>query len=312
MFVRIITLRVGRSNKGRDMKKLLLCGIAAGAIAITSSALAADMPLKAPPLPVWSWAGFYAGVNVGYGWASDPTTLTDSTSTTLTRVDDADTPTPIFIPLGTTTASAAGSGNIDPEGWLGGIQGGYNWQSRSLVFGIEGDIQASGQKGSVTICDTAGCPAGSGSANDSFKMPWFGTLRARIGFTPSPRWLVYGTGGLAVAEIKDSVAEGPVGGGATGIGFSTDTTRAGFAVGGGVEAALTNRWSLKVEYLFMGFGNVGGAGTGAAVTTTTGACGFCAPPRIVENITTQTSSTTSTRVDDNVIRVGLNYHFAPQ
>ena len=292
------------------MRKLLLCGIALGTMATANIAAAADMLLKAPPLPSWSWAGFYAGVNVGYGWASDPTTLTDTTTTTLTRVDDADTPTPIFIPLGTTTASAVGSGNIDPRGWLGGIQGGYNWQSRSMVWGIESDIQASGQRGSITICDTVGCPVGSGTASDSLSMPWFGTLRARFGFTPSPRWLVYGTGGLAVAEIKDSVMEGPVGGGA-GTASSINTTRAGFAVGGGVEAALTERWSLKIEYLYMGFGTVGLAGTGAAVTTTTGACGFCAPPRIVENITTQTSSATSTRVDDNVVRVGLNYHFGP-
>jgi outer membrane immunogenic protein len=294
------------------MKKLLLCSIALGTIATARLAVAADMPLKAPPPPVWSWAGFYAGANVGYGWASDPTSLTDTTTTTLTRVDDADTPAPVFIPLGSTAASAAGSGNLDPRGWLGGIQGGYNWQSNALVYGLEGDIQISGQQGSVTICDTAGCPVGSGSASDSFKMPWFGTLRGRIGFTPSPRWLVYGTGGLAVAEIKDSVTEGPVGGGAGGVAFGTDTTRAGFAVGAGVETALTDRWSVKVEYLYMGFGTIGGAGTGAAVTTTTGTCAFCAPPRIVENITTQTSSATSTRVDDNVIRIGLNYHFAPQ
>ncbi len=294
------------------MNKLLLCGVAAVTFATAGKAAAADMPLKAPPLPVWSWAGFYAGVNVGYGWASDPTTLTDTTTTSLTRVNDADTATPTFIPLGAgPSATAGGVGNIDPKGWLGGIQGGYNWQSNALVWGVEGDIQASGQRGSVTICDTAGCPAGSGIATDSLSMPWFGTLRARLGFTPSPRWLVYGTGGLAVAEIKDSVTEGPVGGGAGGTAFSVDTTRAGFAVGGGVEAALTDRWSLKIEYLYMGFGNVGGTGTGAAVTTTTGTCPFCAPPRIVENIATQTSSTTSTRVDDNIVRVGLNYHFGP-
>lgn len=292
------------------MKRLSLSIIALGLSATAGSVFAADMPLKAPPLPIWSWTGFYVGGNVGYGWASDPTTLTDSTATTLTRINDADTPTPIFVPLGTTTAVATvGSVNINPRGWLGGIQGGYNWQSRSIVYGVEGDIQASGQRGSITLCDTAGCPAGSGIATDSLKMPWFGTLRARLGFTPSPRWLVYATGGLAVAEIKDSVTEGPVGGGAGGVTANIDATRAGFAVGGGVETALTDRWSLKVEYLYMGFGTVSAAGTGAAVTTTTGTCGFCRPPRIVETITTQTTSTVSTRVDDNVVRVGLNYHF---
>ncbi len=61
----------------------------------------------------------------------------------------------------------------------------------------------------------------------------------------------------------------------------------------------------------MSFGTVGLHGTGAAVTTTTEICGFCAPPRIVENITTQTSSATSPQLDDNVVRVDLNYHFGP-
>lgn len=290
------------------MKKLLLCGIALGAMAMAGSASAADMALKAPPAPVpaWSWAGFYAGVNVGYGWASDPSTLTDTTTVSSITSHDATVPSPTFVANPTTTSTGVGTGRIDPNGWLGGIQGGYNWQSNSLVLGLEGDIQLSGQKGSVTICDTVGCPAGSGTAADSLKLPWFGTLRARLGFTPSPRWLVYGTGGLAVAEIKDSVAGGPVGGGPGGSGFSTDTTRAGFAVGGGVEAALTDRWSLKVEYLYMGFGTIGGGGTGAAVTTTT-----FDGPRIETITTTTTTSSLSTRVDDNVVRVGLNYHFGP-
>jgi outer membrane immunogenic protein len=290
------------------MKRLLLAVIAFGSMMAAGSAMAADMPLKAPPLPVWSWAGFYAGGNLGYGWASDSSTLTDSTATTLTRCDDCDTPTPVLTPLGTTTTAAAGSANVDPNGVVGGLQAGYNWQNNSLVYGLEADIQASGQNGSTTICDTAGCPAGTGSATQNIKLPWFGTVRARLGFTPSQRWLVYATGGLAVAEIQDSISEGPVGG-ATGLNANVDTTRAGFAVGGGVETALTDRWSLKVEYLFMGFGTVSLGGTGAAVTTTSGTCGFCRPPRIEEIITTQTTSTVSTRIDDNVIRVGINYHF---
>jgi outer membrane immunogenic protein len=290
------------------MKNQLRAALAFVAMMAAGSAMAADMPLKAPPLPVWSWAGFYAGGNIGYGWASDASTLTDSTATTLTRCDDCDTPAPVLTPLGTTTTVAAGTANVDPNGVVGGLQAGYNWQNNSLVYGLEADIQASGQNGSVTICDTAGCPAGTGIATQSIKLPWFGTVRARLGYTPSPRWLVYATGGLAVAEIQDSIAQGVVGG-ATGLSANVDTTRAGFAVGGGVETALTDHWSFKVEYLFMGFGTVSLGGTGAAVTTTTGTCGFCRPPRIEEIVTTQTTSTVSTRIDDNVIRVGLNYHF---
>lgn len=290
------------------MKNQLRAAIAFVAMLVAGSAMAADMPLKAPPLPVWSWAGFYAGGNLGYGWASDPSTLSDSTTTTLVRCSDCDTPAPVLTPLGTTTTTGVGSANVDPNGVIGGLQIGYNWQNNSLVYGLEADIQASGQNGSVSICDTAGCPAGTGLATQNLKLPWFGTLRARLGFTPSPRWLVYATGGLAVAEIQDGITEGPIGG-AAGLSANVDTTRAGFAVGGGVEAALSDRWSVKVEYLFMDYGTVNVAGTGAAVTTTNTTCGFCFPPRIVELVTTQTNSSVSTRIDDNVIRVGVNYHF---
>jgi outer membrane immunogenic protein len=151
------------------MKRRLI-GIVVIAALGTAPAVAADMAFKAPavPVPVWSWAGFYIGGNVGYGWSSDPKTLTDTTATALTRITDADTPTPVFTGLGTTTATAAGSGTLKPDGWLGGFQAGYNWQRGAFVFGLEGDIQADGQRGSTTICDTAGCPTGSGIATDNF------------------------------------------------------------------------------------------------------------------------------------------------
>jgi outer membrane immunogenic protein len=275
---------------------LVACLVAAG------SAMAADMVVKAPIVAPYSWAGPYLGGNVGYGWASDPATLTDSVVTTVTLVTDV-TSTPVFHTPTQTAITAAGSGNVNPNGVIGGVQGGYNWQSGTIVFGLEGDIEASGQNGSTTLCDTAGCPVGSGIATAGYKLPWFGTLRARLGFTPQPRWLIYATGGLAVAEIDESVSEGPVGG-TPGIVINSNTTRAGFAVGGGVETAITDRWSIKAEYLFMGFGNVGVTGAGVPVTTTV----F---PNVRTEIITSTTMIAglSTRISDNIVRVGLNYHF---
>jgi outer membrane immunogenic protein len=288
------------------MKKLVASTAFLAAFAAVSPASAADMALKAAPAtPVWSWAGPYLGANVGYGWASDPSTLTDTTTTTRTREDDADTPTPIFTPLGTATAVAAGSGRVRPNGALGGFQAGYNLQSNSFVYGLEGDIQITGQRGTATLCDTAGCPAGSGIATENVKLPWFGTFRGRLGFTPSSSWLVYATGGLAVAEVKESLSGGVVGGAPGLFGANTNTTRAGFAVGGGVETAIAAHWSVKVEYLYMGFGSVNLSGTGAPVTVTTG----ITPPRILLITTTTLGGAVSTRISDNVVRVGLNYHF---
>jgi outer membrane immunogenic protein len=97
------------------------------------SALAADLPArtytKAPVYvePVYDWTGFYIGLNGGYSWGNSSNTFTAGT-------------------LPVTTASQ------HMNGWVFGGQAGYNWQfNRSWVFGIEGDIDATGQDGTATL-----------------------------------------------------------------------------------------------------------------------------------------------------------------
>lgn len=292
--------------------KVLLGGVALLALTVTGASaadLAVKAPkapiLKAPPMQAWSWAGTYFGANVGYGWASDPTSLTDTTTITSSTTHDATVPNPIFVANPTIVTVASGSGNANATGWLGGIQLGHNWQSGTYVFGLEADVQASGQRGSVTICDTVGCPVGTGIANATVKLPWFATFRGRLGFTPANRWLLYVTGGLAVAETDVDGSGGPVGGAAT-IVASNHPVRAGYTVGGGVETAFADNWSLKLEYLFMDYGNVGASGSSAPVTVAT----FNGPRIETITITTNTA-TLSTHVTDNIVRLGLNYRFAP-
>src|SRR5437870_3127805 len=105
------------------MKKIL---IAAALLGTVASAQAADMMrkapvMKAPPLAVYNWTGFYLGVNGGISVAKDRTTLL-------------------------TTAPAAEQVNLSPFGAIGGGQIGYNWQVNSdWLLGIETDIQASGE-----------------------------------------------------------------------------------------------------------------------------------------------------------------------
>lgn len=112
------------------------------------------------------------------------------------------------------------------DGFAGGLQAGYNWQfSPSIVFGIEAD---------VTGTDMNGTPFGLPAHID-----YLGTLRARVGYTWD-RTMLYGTGGLAYSRA--AVA-----------GFhDTDT---GFAIGGGLEWAYSNAWTLKAEYMYYDLGN---------------------------------------------------------
>jgi opacity protein-like surface antigen len=118
------------------------------------------------------------------------------------------------------------------------------------------------------------------------KLPWFGTVRGRLGLTPSdPRWLVYATGGLAYGEIQSN---GSVTfGGATATG-NTNTTKAGWTVGAGIEGVLSGNWTAKLEYLFVDFGNVTNTYTGVVPVT---------------------PIATSSHITDNILRVGLSYNF---
>jgi outer membrane immunogenic protein len=127
----------------------------------------------------------------------------------------------------------------DPLGLKGGFGGGtvgYNWQFGTFVAGIEAD----GAFGNIANSATA-----SGVAV-SAKVDAVGTVRGRFGVAVN-QVLLYGTGGLALADTKVSAS-------AMGIGVSESKTQTGWAVGAGIEWMLLPRWSLKAEYLYRSFG----------------------------------------------------------
>ena len=79
------------------------------------------------------------------------------------------------------------------------------------MFGLETDLQWTGQRGSTSFCLTVGCPAGSFVASADYKLQWFGTARARAGWLIDPRVLLYVTGGAAYGQFKADYASGIVG-----------------------------------------------------------------------------------------------------
>lgn len=138
--------------------------------ALSSTALAADLPTKAPayaPAAAPIWNGFYVGVNVGYGRAK---------------------------------TSSPELGDNTQQGFIGGGQLGYNWQfAPNWVFGVEGDFQGSAQNRS----DTVTAFGITGTVDQ--KLPWFATARARFGYAAGPV-LIYATGGAAWSEYKAEVS----------------------------------------------------------------------------------------------------------
>jgi len=232
------------------MKKHALAIAAAAIMAAAGPVVAADLeprPMyKAPPVlpPVQNWTGPYVGLNLGGAVSNIDTTATARGLTTTAK------------------------GHL--SGVIGGGQIGYNYQLSNWVFGLETDFQGSSQRANTTTMNFT----------ETDSMPWFGTARGRIGYTPIPGWLAYATGGLAYGETK---ATGAVAGAGA---FNVSNTHAGWTVGGGVEAAVFGNWTVKAEYLFIDLGNV-------TFNTTIGGIPI----------------TSRNHIEDNVGRVGLNYHF---
>ena len=192
----------------------LLAATAALAIA-ASTAHAADLPGRYSPapaynaLPVFTWTGFYAGLNAGYGW----------------NVGDSRYYDPAF-------RNGKRSG-----GFVGGAQAGYNYQFGMSVGGLETALQyaAVGNKGASY--GTTYYPGDS----DGF----FGTIRARAGVA-FDRALVYGTGGFAYGDIGGNRGYDTL------LGYhSGDEINWGWTLGGGVEYAITNNFTAKVEGLYV-------------------------------------------------------------
>ena len=153
------------------------------------------------PLNAYSWAGPYLGGNIGYEFGN------------------------------------VSNSGTSPGGVAGGVQGGYNWQSGAIVFGVEGDIQITG--------------ASDRFASYKFSNPWFGTLRGRVGYA-FDNVLVYATGGLAFGELR---AETPT--------WSQSQTTTGWTLGVGAEIGIYQNWTAKVEYLYS---DLSGGQFGAATS----------------------------------------------
>jgi outer membrane immunogenic protein len=214
------------------MKKLLIGSF----VALTmggGAAIAADMPLKAPPpVAVFSWTGCYVGIEGGGAWGRSRHDFIAPGLGALNQI------TPWF----------------DVSGGLAGIEYGCNQQfGGNWVFGIEGDISWTNKKGSSFETGPAGIGAGTTTWSDQTKEKWISTSRARIGWAWD-RTLLYVTGGFATAKVEANVTV-PAGFGVFTGTWTDSHTLYGWTVGAGIEYAFLNNWSLKAEYLYVRFEN---------------------------------------------------------
>ena len=289
------------------MRKLLLSSAALAAMSV--AAFGADLPARGAAVapapmyaaPMFTWSGFYVGLNAGAAFQSDKNR---ADSVTYTGVG----PVPGYVDTINAQLAAVPRRNGDDTGFTGGAQIGYNWQFGALVVGIEADINAMSRgdrSGNYSVANIGG----SGDRLDVYEgrrgSNWFGTLRPRVGYA-FDRTMIYVTGGLAYSGnggnrggFADVVTPG-VGGGPDVIQATySDNRRSssnwGYAIGGGVEHAFSNNWTAKLEYLYVDLDR----GNRGNYTTTS----------LNPTYNTLTGRRGAEENGFHVVRVGLNYKF---
>src|SRR5271165_2851018 len=208
------------------LRRILLASV--GAVALAGTAVAADLPPPAPPpvyvppVPIFTWTGVYVGAQIGYAWGNQNVNLGDN-----------------FGAFATASNSANGA--------IGGAHVGYNLQLNQFVLGLEGDVD-----GSSLSKSTSGVifPLGIATfATYNSNADVQGSIRGRVGYA-FERVLLYATGGVAFLGTNANLTTGfPF--------FSYDAvsnTLVGWTVGGGLEYAVTNNWSIRAEYRYADFG----------------------------------------------------------
>jgi outer membrane immunogenic protein len=228
-----------------------------------------------PAAPATLWTGAYIGAQGGYGWGQ-------------TQWPDV---------FGVVPASS--QPRFDNSSWIAGGTIGVNAQSGRFVFGVEGEILATGIKGNFAWSQVIG-PT-SLSVTYTSKIDWLALATARAGFVVGDKWLVYGKGGLAIAEEQHTAAAAQrFAGISTAINHAGSAIHTGAVVGAGAEYAFAPNWSVKAEYdyirmfaqqvQFNGIASGGGFGAG-----------------------TQLNATASKINQDlHLVKFGVNYHFTPQ
>lgn len=202
---------------------------ASAAILTVGSAFAADLPgrVAAPApyiaAPMFTWTGFYAGLNAGAGFNNKSSGYTTGSGYSQT----------------TFTTTGGGFGNGNDAGFTGGAQAGYNMQFGGFVAGVEADINYldRGNGGATTVFDGSNTTY---TFNRGDSNNWFGTVRGRVGYA-FDRFLPYFTGGGGTSGVL--------------IGNGNSGSSSGWTLGGGVEYAISNTMSLKVEYLHVKLGD---------------------------------------------------------
>jgi outer membrane immunogenic protein len=211
------------------MKKFLLSTVGLIALGMAAPASAADMAVKAPPpapAPIFSWTGFYVGGNIGGAWANND--WTDS----------------LFLT----------NFNNNRGVFIGGGQIGGNYQIGQFVIGGEWDFDWAANNNNSAGVIIPGVGNIAITNNDR----WITTVAARFGWAIN-NWLIYGKAGGGWVGSNNFMVTNLTTGASFTCGtfsnFDCHNSTGGWLVGAGFEYAITNNWTVKAEYDYLGLEN---------------------------------------------------------
>jgi outer membrane immunogenic protein len=271
-----------------------LIGIATAVALIATPARAADMPLSVPDpavaAPVYDWSGLYFGGHFGGGWGSNG--LSDPAAIGILRA---------LLGFEFVDGSNVPVQKVNGSGFLGGIQGGTNYQIGKVVIGTEVDFSWARINGGNTAFLTTPIISPFGFTRTlSADTNWIGTVTARIGIAHD-RLMLYTKVGAAWAKnsYTDAYVASLTPPSTFSLAGSASEIRSGWTVGAGLEWAFWNNWSAKIEYDYMNFG------TGAVNNPGTAMNNFTQPSVLPVITTVQNNQNISE------VKFGLNYKFMP-
>lgn len=238
---------------------------------------------------VVDWSGPYIGINAGYGFGNSEHSFADGTFS-----PNFTTPPPLAgFPMPNATFTASGvigsHGEFNMNGATVGLQAGYNYQIKQVVIGIEADF-STGMDGTTKGPSSNPCLASYSDSNGycTTKIKNSGSVRGRIGYATN-KTLIYATGGYGFAKLN---AVRPF--------TNVEQNRHGFVWGGGVEHALSEHLSAKIEYTNVNLGN----------KQTYNSIPY-SPPYLSYTVAAYPNGIPNHFVDANVnsLKIGLNYRF---
>ncbi len=215
--------------------------LACGAMSASAADMPMHMPMKAPAAPAappYQWTGCYVGINGGGGASGTNVTTAVGAGGYLGGLDPGE-------------VNNDGTGSVNTSNFLGGGQAGCNWQTGTIVIGLEGDFDYF-HSNSNFFNDTNTLPTSGNTfvIGQSLTTNYLATVRPRIGVA-ADRNFGYLTGGAAFTDASYMESYVDSGGGvgvATGSKFLT-----GWTAGAGWEYAWTDHVTIKFEYLYAAF-----------------------------------------------------------